>query len=63
MTAPRSLPYPEHVVRGANWLADQPNWPPQPAEELATRFGFSLSDALEAVNAAARMKMLRRVFS
>lgn len=63
MTSPRSLPLAEHVVRGAQWLADQPNWPPQPAQELATRFGLTRKDALAAVENAARMRLLRRVFA
>lgn len=51
------------ITTAAIWLFNLPTWPPEPAQELATRFGFSLSDAAEAVDEARNMLMLRRAFS
>lgn len=51
------------ITTAAIWLSNLPTWPPEPAQELATRFGISLVDAALAVDEASNMLMLRRAFS
>lgn len=51
------------ISAAAIWLSNLNPWPPQPAQELATRFGISLFDATQAVDEARNMLMLRRAFS
>lgn len=51
------------ITTAAIWLSNLPTWPPQPAQELATRFGLSMPQAREAVEEARNMKMLRRAFA
>ncbi|UNZ50607.1 hypothetical protein [Agrobacterium tumefaciens] len=49
-------------ITAAIWLSSLPTWPPEPAQELATRFGLSMPQAVIAVEEARSMKMLRRAF-
>lgn len=51
------------ATSAAIWLSNLPTWPPEPAQELATRLGLSMPQAREAVELARSMKMLRRAFS
>ena len=51
------------ATTAAIWLSNLSNWPPEPAQELATRFGLSMPQAREAVEEARNMQMLRRAFS
>lgn len=51
------------VTTAAIWLSNLPTWPPEPAQELATRFGLSMPQAREAVEEARNMKMVRRAFA
>lgn len=46
----------------AIWLSNLSKWPPEPAQELATRFGLSMPQAPDAIEEARNMKMLRRAF-
>jgi hypothetical protein len=50
------------ITTAAIWLSNLPTWPPEPAQEWATRFGISLFDAAQAVEEARNMLMLRRAF-
>lgn len=50
------------ATTAAIWLSNLPTWPPEPAQELATRFGLSLPQARKAVEEARNMKMVRRAF-
>lgn len=50
------------TTTAAIWLSNLPAWPPEPAQELATRFGLSMPQAREAVEEACNMKMVRRAF-
>jgi len=51
------------ITTAAIWLSNLPTWPPEPVQELATRFGLSLSDADAAIEEARNMQMVRRAFS
>ncbi|MEH3109000.1 MAG: hypothetical protein PGN22_02715 [Agrobacterium cavarae] len=51
------------ATTAAIWLSNLPTWPPEPAQELATRFGLSMPQARAAVEEARNMLMLRRAFS
>ncbi|MCZ7494116.1 hypothetical protein O8B39_06375 [Agrobacterium rhizogenes] len=51
------------VTTATIWLSNLPTWPPEPAQELATRFGLSMPQALKAVGEARNMKMRRRAFA
>ena len=50
------------TTAAAIWLSNLPTWPPEPAQELATRFGLSMPQAREAVEESRNMKMLQRDF-
>lgn len=50
------------ATTAAIWLSNLPTWPPEPAQELATRFGLAIPQARAAVEEARNMKMLRRAF-
>jgi len=50
------------ITTAAIWLSNLSTWPPEPAQELATRFSLSMPHAREAVEEARNMKMVRRAF-
>lgn len=60
----RPLPHPPEVITAARWLADQRQQLPQPLVPfLKRRFAVEPSAAIEAIDLAGRMLLLRRAFS
>lgn len=51
------------ATTAAIWLSNLHTWPPEPAQELARRFGLSMPLARETAEEARNMKMLRRAFA
>jgi hypothetical protein len=51
------------VTVAAIWLSNIATRPPEPAQELATRFGLSMPQAREPVEKTRTMLMLGRVFA
>ncbi|MFP5078627.1 hypothetical protein ACLE20_15080 [Rhizobium sp. YIM 134829] len=61
---PRALPHAPEVVTAARWLADQRQQLPRPLVPfLKRRFGVEPSAAIEAIDLAGRMLLLRRAFA
>jgi hypothetical protein len=61
---PRALPHQPEVVTAAQWLADQRQRLPHPLVPfLGHRFGVQPRHAIEAIDLAGRMLLLRRAFS
>lgn len=60
----RPLPHAPEVVTAARWLDDQRQQPPHPLVPfLRQRFGLHPRHAIEAIDLAGRMLLLRRAFS
>jgi len=51
----------DEITRAAQWLADLPRWPDEPADILVHRFDLKYWQARKAVDRARKMKLYRRV--